>query len=375
MRILLVIFLFGAALAYGTAPAAAAAGSTPRILLVVSGYGQDGGETRPGFEMDELSQAYAILVDNGIAVDIASPLGGAVEADEYDPSKPYNARLLADQRAMRLLAETRPIGSVRAEDYAGIFIMGGKGAMFDLPDSPALRRLIGRTWERGGIVAAVCHGPAALVGVRLGDGRMLVADRAVTGFSNEEEALFGERWMGEYPFRLEDALRESGGRFGEAPIMLPHLEVDGRLITGQNPFSTPLAAEAVIRALGRTPVARTPWTDENSLALVARFLNDERGPAERALAERPQAYDPSIIGLYGVARARSAGEDRASLAEALAIMELAAPYFAHPRLQLAMADTERKLGRSTDARRRVERVLAERPEMDEARAMLAAIGE
>jgi putative intracellular protease/amidase len=374
MRIFLISWLLGAVLLLGSeSQASPSASASTRILLVVSGHGQDGGETRPGFEMDELAQAYAIFVDNGLGVDIASPVGGLVEADEYDASKPYNARMLADPRAMRLLADTRSLASVRAQDYAGIFIIGGKGAMFDLPRSAELRTLIARIWQGGGVVAAVCHGPAALVGVRLDAGRPLIAGRAVTGFSNEEEALFGERWMGEYPFQLEDALREGGGRFGEAEMMLPHLAVDGRLITGQNPFSTALAAEAVVRALGRAPVARTPWPDENGLTLVARFLAGERDPVRQALAAQPDAYDASIIGMYGAMRAQAAGDDLSRLADALALMELATPYFAHPRLQLAMADAERKLGRTSDARRRIERVLADRPDLEEARAMLAAI--
>ena len=37
--------------------------------------------------------------------------------------------------------------------------------------------------------------------------------------------------------------------------------VDGRLVTGQNPYSTPGVADAIIRATGRTPVSRTPWRE------------------------------------------------------------------------------------------------------------------
>src|SRR5687768_8613048 len=97
-----------------------------RILIVVSGEGRDQGKTRPGFEMDEFSQAYLIFRDNGLSVDVASPAGGAVEADKYNPEETFNARLLADADAMRKLADTRATREVRAGDYAAVYVVGGK---------------------------------------------------------------------------------------------------------------------------------------------------------------------------------------------------------------------------------------------------------
>ena len=80
-----------------------------RVLLVVSSHGADGGKTRPGFEMDELSQAYAVFADNGLTVDIASPAGGVVVADAFDPKKPYNSRFIADTAAQAKLTATRTL--------------------------------------------------------------------------------------------------------------------------------------------------------------------------------------------------------------------------------------------------------------------------
>jgi hypothetical protein len=76
------------------APVNAAPKENNRVLLVVSSHGLDEGKTRPGYEMDELSQAYAVFADNGLQVDIASPSGGAVVAEKYNPKKPYNNRFL-----------------------------------------------------------------------------------------------------------------------------------------------------------------------------------------------------------------------------------------------------------------------------------------
>ena len=180
------------------------------VLIVVSGEGRDQGKTRPGFEFDELSQAWLIFRANGFKVDVASPQGGAVEADRHNAEDPFNAQFLAHGDAMRALADTRATRALRAEDYAAVYVVGGKGAMFDLPKDNALRQLLANIYDNGGIVAAVCHGPAALADVKLRDGSLLVAGKSLTGFSNEEETVFGKKWAKEFPWLLEDALRSRG---------------------------------------------------------------------------------------------------------------------------------------------------------------------
>ena len=89
-----IALLVTAPAAHAATPAATAA--KDRVLLVISSYGADEGKTRPGFEMDELTQAYVIFKDNGLQVEIASPAGGAVVADQYNRNKPYNNRFLTE---------------------------------------------------------------------------------------------------------------------------------------------------------------------------------------------------------------------------------------------------------------------------------------
>lgn len=342
------------------------------VLIVVSGEGRDQGKTRPGFEMDEFAQAWAIFRDNGLKIEVASPRGGAVEADRYDVKAAYNARVVADAEAMSKLATTRATADVDAADYAAVYVVGGKGAMFDLPADPALQRLLGAVYARGGALAAVCHGPAALVDVRLPDGRLLVQDKALTGFTNEEEAVFGKRWAKSYPFALEDAMRERGARWQEAPLMMPKLVVDGRLITGQNPYSTALVAEALVTATGRKPVAREPWRDERSLLLVQRLLGGDTTGAQAELAARRSDYEVDLIGLLGYYQLKSATQT-AGIRDALSVMQLAAPYMTQPQLKLGMAEAHWRLGETPRAREIVDAVLAVEPEMDEARQLRKTI--
>lgn len=343
----------------------------PKVLMVVSGEGRDEGKTRPGFEMDEFSQAYLIFRRNGLRVEVTSPKGGAVVADKYNAREPFNAELLADADAMRQLAQSRPTAGLEPDDYDAVYVVGGKGAMFDLPQDAALKTLLAGIYQRGGVVAAVCHGPAALADVKLDDGTLLVAGKAMTGFTNEEESVFGKRWAKEFRFLLEDKMREHGARWEEAPLMMPKVVVDGRLVTGQNPYSTAGVAEAIVRGLGRTPVARQPWRDEATMALVQDFLSGRADAARAALAGDRAAYHVELIGLLGYYQSQAAGDD-AAVRDALGIMQLAEPYMAEPQLQLGIAEAQWRLGQVAQARAAAERILAAHPDLKDAATRLLA---
>ena len=138
-----------------------------KVLMVVSSYGKDMGSARPGYEFDEFSQAYLIFKNNGLSIDVASPKGGPVEADEYNSDKSYNKIFLEHKSALNLLDDTKATADVNAEDYDAIYIVGGKGAMFDLPYDPALQDVISNLYlKKGTVISSVCHGPAAFVNVK-----------------------------------------------------------------------------------------------------------------------------------------------------------------------------------------------------------------
>ncbi|WP_132998797.1 type 1 glutamine amidotransferase domain-containing protein [Luteimonas arsenica] len=367
-RFLLSTVLTLSSIVFLAAPAAAA----DKVLIVVSGEGRDGGKARPGYEFDELSQAWLVFTANGLEVDVASPRGGAVEADRYDPADPFNAALLADEAAMRTLADTRATADLEAGDYAAVYVVGGKGAMFDLPFDPALQRLLADAWEAGAVVAAVCHGPAALAEVRLSDGSRLVEGRALTGFSNEEEAIFGKKWAKEFPWHLETALRERGARWSNAPLMMPHLVVDGRLVTGQNPYSTVLVAEAIVRGTGRTPVAREPWRDEATIALAEQLHAGDAQGAARKLAAAPGQYHVELLGALGYYQGIAATTPE-GWRRALQVVELALPYFQDPQMKVAAAGLHVKLGQQAQARALLLQALEAKPGLEQAEELLRQI--
>lgn len=346
----------------------------PKVLLVVSSEGRDGGKTRPGFDFEEFAQAWLVLRANGLAVEVASPAGGAVDLGQYEADHDYIQALKADAEAMAALVNTRRTDAVRSGEHAAIFVIGGGGAMFDLPKDPALTALLAAQDASGGVIAAVCHGPAAFEPVRRADGKPLVAGRRVTGFTDEEEAVFGKKWAKEYPYWLETQLRAQGAIWQEAELMLPEVAVDGRLITGQNPYSTPGVAEAIVRALGREPVARQPFRDEASLQLALRALAGEVDAARTALSQAPGRHLPQLIGILGYYHAQAATDD-AGRRRALTLMELAVPHVPQPRLARETAALQQQLGDIAAARRTLEALLERQPDDTAAREALAALPE
>ncbi|MEK7358262.1 MAG: type 1 glutamine amidotransferase domain-containing protein, partial [Bdellovibrionota bacterium] len=139
------------------------------------------------------------------------------------------------------------LSAVDPTKYSAVLYAGGHGTMWDFADSAQVQRIASGVYENDGIVAAVCHGPAALVNVKLSNGSYLVSGKRVTGFSNaEEEAAELTKVM---PFLLETALIDHGAKFENAALWQKKVVTDGRLVTGQNPASAAGVGAAIAKIL------------------------------------------------------------------------------------------------------------------------------
>jgi putative intracellular protease/amidase len=123
--------------------------------------------------------------------------------------------------------------------------------MWDLSKDETSHKLINEFYAKNKIVAAVCHGPAAIVAAKLPDGSYLIAGQPVTGFSNSEEDMVG--LTSAMPFSLEDELNKaSRGNYVKAKSDWGEKVViarEGRLITGQNPASAAGVGQAIYDAI------------------------------------------------------------------------------------------------------------------------------
>lgn len=206
------------------------------VLMVLTSHGTKGSTGEPtGFYLSELTHPLAELEAAGIPFELASIQGGEPPTDGLDLDDAINARYWGNHAFREALRHTHRLSDVDASKYSAIFFAGGHGAMWDFPTSPSVSRVTREIYEAGGVVGAVCHGPAALVNVTLGDGTYLVAGKNLSAFTDDEEHAVGLDKV--VPFLLATTLTQRGAHHHSAPDWTAKIVVDGRLITGQNPQS------------------------------------------------------------------------------------------------------------------------------------------
>jgi putative intracellular protease/amidase len=211
-----------------------------RALIVVTSndtFGPNGPkDKRTGWYLSEVTHVYYPLLEAGYAVEFASPKGGAAPLDES--SRKLDAednRRFVEAGLLARLADTVAIGAVEPRRYAVVHFAGGHGTMWDFPGNPDIGRVAAGVYEQGGVVAAVCHGPAALVDVKLSDGTYLVAGKEVSAFTDDEERAVGLSEV--VPFLLSSTLAKRGAVMRAADKWQSQVSVSQRLVTGQNPQS------------------------------------------------------------------------------------------------------------------------------------------
>lgn len=225
---------------------------TMNILFVLTSH-EDLGKTgeKTGFWIEEFASPYYFLVDKGVKVTIASPKGGQPPIDPKselaDFSTPATERYNKDAATKELIKNTVKLESINPSDYDAVFYPGGHGPLWDLAEDKTSISLIEKFYNANKPIAFVCHAPAALKHPKTADGSPLVKGKKVTGFSNtEEEAVQLTKVV---PFLVEDMLQENGGTYSKGADWGPYAVEDGLLITGQNPASSELVAEMLLKKL------------------------------------------------------------------------------------------------------------------------------
>jgi putative intracellular protease/amidase len=223
-----------------------------KILMVLTSHDQLGNTgAKTGFWLEEFAAPYYVFQDAGAQITLASPRGGQPpldpKSDDVSAQTEATQRFQADPAAQALLADTRKLSELSAADFDAVFYPGGHGPLWDLAEDAHSIALIETLLASGKPVAAVCHAPAVLRHPKLADGRSVVQGKAVTGFSNSEEAAVGLTDI--VPFLVEDMLQRNGGVYAKGADWAPYVVSDGLLITGQNPASSEPAARALLAQL------------------------------------------------------------------------------------------------------------------------------
>ena len=225
-----------------------AAEPTKPVLMVMTSHdklGDTGKST--GFFLGELTHPVEVFEKADIPVEFASIKGGEPPVDGLDLEDPVNARYWKDENFRKKLSATKKLSDLNATDYAAVFFVGGHGTMWDFPDDAAVQRITRELYEAGSPVGAVCHGPVALVNVKLSDGKYLIDGKEVSAFTNSEEEKVGLTKV--VPLLLATEMEARGAKHLPAPDFEKQVVASGNLVTGQNPASAAGVAAKMVGLL------------------------------------------------------------------------------------------------------------------------------
>jgi putative intracellular protease/amidase len=169
-----------------------------KALISISSYHgvlyPDG--TKTGLFYTEALHPYEVLTQAGFDVDLASETGtyglddlsltdrflaGDDKAVFDNPDHPFN---------VKLTTQLKKAADLDGEEYGLFFGSAGHAALYDYPTARGLQVAAENVWQRGGIVAAVCHGPVLLPGViDSKTGKSIIHGKTVTGFTVEGEVV------------------------------------------------------------------------------------------------------------------------------------------------------------------------------------------
>lgn len=229
--------------------------SPKRILLVVTNVDKYDDPKHPtGLWISELTHAYDVFAAKGYEQTIVSPKGGKSPLEPRSLNWPvYDGSAKAwvnDKDKMALLDSTKRPDEIDPKQFDAIYFTGGHAVMWDFLDDKGLQQLSRAIWEQGGVVSSVCHGYVGLLNTRLSDDSLLVKDRKVTGYSWFEEILAGV--SGKVPYNSEQEMKNRGAQYKKAFLpFVSYVQVDDRLVTGQNPQSAKETATKVVELLSK----------------------------------------------------------------------------------------------------------------------------
>jgi putative intracellular protease/amidase len=236
---------------------------TPKRVLILASDPAVSDQTgwHIGFWWEELSHSYWEFTQAGYQVVIASPKGGALQADSLSDPRD-KLRLSADDLIslgfinspdhVALVEQATPLSEVDIRDFDAVFLVGGQGPMYTFVDDPSVHALVRGSYEAGKVTAVICHATCVLLRAMLSSGELIVKGKTWTGFANSEED-FADSFVGQklQPFRIEDEARKlDDTNFIVQGRFKAHAVRDGNLITGQQQYSAAVTARLVIEALG-----------------------------------------------------------------------------------------------------------------------------
>lgn len=221
-----------------------------KVLFIVSNASFYGDTDLPtGNSFSEIVYAYDTFVKAGYNVDFVSPKGGAISLAYINTSDEMMKSYLYNKDFMYALQHTKSPKQINTKDYKAVQYIGGGGAMFQVPENKAIQDIVMTIYEKqNGVISSVCHGTAGIVNLKTSDGKYVFDGKRVSGYPDVYENT-SRAYFKTFPFLITKTIEERGGDFKYSPRGKSHVEVDGRLVTGQNYLSSKGVSEKVIEII------------------------------------------------------------------------------------------------------------------------------
>jgi putative intracellular protease/amidase len=221
-----------------------------RILFIVSNAHFHGElDKAAGASFSEIVNAYHTFKQAGYTVDFVSPEGGAIPLAYINTSNKLDKKYLYNADFMYALEHTRAPQQVTPKHYKAVHYIGGSSAMYGVAENKAIQAISMEIYEKhNGIISSVCHGTAGIAHLKTNDGQYLVAGKRISGYpdayENQSAAYFQQ-----FPFKIQQTIEQRAGIFKYGARNTAHVEVDGRVVTGQNYLSSAPVAEKIIELI------------------------------------------------------------------------------------------------------------------------------
>src|SRR5580704_5488958 len=215
------------------------------------------GGHKTGLFLTEALHPYEVFMAAGFEVDLASETGtfgfdfnsltppflsGSDEAVYHNPNHPF---------MVDLKLELKKAAELKRGDYGVFFASAGHPPLYDYPTAKGLQAIAADIWDRGGVVGAVCHGPAIMPGIiDSKTGKSIIEGKTVTGFTIEGELIFNilDKLREDKVVPVVEAVTAVGANYSTSMNAFDDYSVtSGRVVTGTNPQSGRSAAERIVR--------------------------------------------------------------------------------------------------------------------------------
>lgn len=200
---------------------------------------------KTGTWLEEFIAPYYNLIDSGYDVSIATPAGGEAPIDPISEQQISDTelytRFINDDVLKDRLNNTIDLKYISSSSISALVYPGGHGPLWDLKSDPHSISLITKMISENKLVATICHAGCVLLDVVNADGSPFVSGKNLTAFSDSEEA--DVEMLDIVPYLVESELKKLGANYSKGENWSNHTQVDGNLITGQNPASAVALAE------------------------------------------------------------------------------------------------------------------------------------